>query len=76
MADVVTALVRRKPLLPVATLHTQRTSYLLCGAEDVTVGELVDDVVSIMDDDVVAGRFRELQLTTLTDRPDLPRARP
>ena len=69
MADVVTALVRRQPLLPVATLHTQRTSYLLCGADDVAVGELVDDVVSIMDDDVVAGRFRELQLTTLTDDP-------
>lgn len=70
MADVVTALVRRQPLGPVTTLHTQRTSYVLYGADDLAVAELVDDVVSIMDDDVVAGRFRELQLTVLTDDTD------
>jgi CHAD domain-containing protein len=62
MADVVTALARRNPLLPVATLHTARTPYLLHDAEGTEVAELVDDVVSIMDGDVVAARFRELVL--------------
>ncbi len=65
MADVVTALARRNPLLPVATLHTQRTALVLFDADDRQVAELVDDVVSIMDGDVVAGRFRELQIRSL-----------
>jgi len=67
MADVVTALVRRSPLVAVATLHTQRTAHLLHSADGTTVAELVDDVVSIMDGDVVAGRFRELRITPLTE---------
>ncbi len=67
MADVVTALVRRSPLVTVATLHTQRTAHLLHSAEGITVAELVDDVVSIMDGEVVAGRFRELRITPLTE---------
>lgn len=65
MADVVTALARRNPLVPVATLHTQRATLLLHDADDVPVAELVDDVVSIMDGDVVAGRFRELAVRSL-----------
>ena len=67
MADVVTALVRRSPLVAVATLHTQRTAHLLHSADGTTVAELVDDVVSIMDGDVVARRFRELRITPLTE---------
>jgi CHAD domain-containing protein len=65
MAEVVTALVRREPLIPVTTLHTHRTSQVLFDAEDRPVAELVDDVVSIMDGEVVAGRFRELQIRSL-----------
>ena len=69
MADVVTALARGNPLVPVATLHTQRTSQILHDAEDRAVAELVDDVVSIMDGEVVAGRFRELQIMSLGEDP-------
>ena len=65
MADVVTALARRNALLTVATLHTQRTAQVLYDNDDMPVAELVDDVVSIMDGDVVAGRFRELQVRGL-----------
>jgi CHAD domain-containing protein len=65
MADVVTALARRNPLIPVASLHTQRTILVLHGADDAPVAELVDDVVSIMDGEVVAGRFRELAVRPL-----------
>ena len=67
MADVITALIRRSPLLTVATLHTQRSAHLLHTPDGSTVAELVDDVVSIMDGDVVAGRFRELRITPLTE---------
>jgi len=69
MADVVTALARRHPLVPVATLHTQRSAYVLHDADDLPVAELVDDVVSIMDGEVVAGRFRELQIRSLGQDP-------
>lgn len=66
IADVVTALARRNPLVPVASLHTARTAHILFDADDTAVAELVDDVVSIMDGDVVAGRFRELEIEALT----------
>ena len=69
MADVVTALARRSPLIPVASLHTQRTTLVLHDADDVPVAELVDDVVSIMDGEVVAGRFRELAVRALGGDP-------
>ncbi len=67
IADVVTALVRREPLIPVVTLDTARTPTILFDAEGTAVAELVDDIVSIMDGDVVAGRFRELEIEALTD---------
>ncbi len=68
-ADIVTALRRGEPLLDVASLHTRRQHHLLHGADGLPLAELVDDIVSIMDGEVVAGRFRELQLTALTDDP-------
>jgi CHAD domain-containing protein len=71
IADVVTALARRKPLVPVATLQTARTAYTLHDAEGRVLAELVDDTVSIMDGDVVAGRFRELAVEALTEDADL-----
>jgi CHAD domain-containing protein len=62
MADVVTALARRAPLAAVATLETAHTTHVLHGADGQVVAELMDDTVSIMDGDVVAGRFRELSV--------------
>ena len=69
LADVVTALVRRRPIVPVATLQTTRTPHLLLDEAGAAIAELVDDVVSIMDGEVVAGRFRELKVKALTEDP-------
>ncbi len=69
MADAVTALARRLPLQAVATLHTQSNALVLHDEGGTPVGEVVDEVVSIMDGEVVAGRFRELQLRTLGEDP-------
>lgn len=66
LADAVTALTRRNRLLPVATLHTDRSTLVLHSAGGGPIAELVDDVVSIVDGQVVAARFRELQITALT----------
>jgi CHAD domain-containing protein len=64
LAFLVLPLTRHLPLQAVAVLHTQRVIHRLrSGTED--VAEVVDDVVSIMDKDVVAGRFRELTLRPL-----------
>jgi CHAD domain-containing protein len=59
---IVSALVRRAPLRPVATLRTERTPFLLRAADDRLIAELVDDVVSVLDGDRVAGRFREIEV--------------
>ena len=67
IADVVTALSRHEPLVVVATLQTARTAYVLYDTDETAVAELVDDVVSIMDGEVVAGRFRELEIEALTE---------
>ncbi len=60
LRDIVMPLVREAPLVPVATLRTERTPFVLIDADGETVGELVDDTVSIMDGEHVAARFREL----------------
>ncbi len=67
MADAVTAIARRHPLQVVLSLTTTRTPYHLHGPDGEVVAELVDDTVSIMDGDVVAGRFRELAVQAHAD---------
>lgn len=67
LADVVTAYARREPLIIVASLQTDRTAQILFNEADEAVAELVDDIVSIMDGDIVAARFRELEIEALTD---------
>ena len=62
LLDTVTALVREAPLSAVATLRTERTPFLLRDGDGSLIGELVDDVVSVMDGDRVAGRFREIEV--------------
>lgn len=65
LADVVTALVRDAALLPVATVRTERTPHVLFDADGEPIIELIDDVVSILDGEHVAARFRELQVVAL-----------
>lgn len=66
LADIVTALVRHAPLTAVATLRTERTPLVLRDEHGTEVAELVDDVVSVLDGDVVAGRFREIEVESRT----------
>ncbi len=65
LVDAATALARRERLIRVAQLSIERSVAVLFDDADEPVGELVDEVVSIMDGKVVAGRFRELTLSSL-----------
>jgi CHAD domain-containing protein len=73
-ADLVAALARSEPLRPVASLHTRRRRWMLCGDGDIPLAELVDDEVSVLDGDRVVARFRELELESRG--PDLDDLRP
>ncbi len=68
LRDLVTSLVREAELVPVATLRTERTPFLLFDAEGEPVAELVDDTVSILDGEHVAARFRELEVAGLGEQ--------
>jgi len=62
LTELVTALVRGVSLRPVAALRTERTPFLLRSPDDRLLAELVDDVVSVLDGERVAGRFREIEV--------------
>ncbi len=65
LRDLVTAYARRAPLVPVATLRTERASRLLRGADGAPIAELTDDVVAVLDGERVSLRFREVELEAL-----------
>lgn len=67
LANIVMPLVREAPLVPVATLRTERTPHLLIDLQGEQVVELVDDTVSILDGEHVAARFRELEVSSVGD---------
>ena len=58
----VRAIVRDSPVVPVASLRTQRSTYVLRDGDGVQVAELVDDSVQVLADGQVSARFRELEL--------------
>ncbi|HEX6326660.1 MAG TPA: CYTH and CHAD domain-containing protein [Jiangellaceae bacterium] len=58
----VRVIVRNSPVVPAASLRTQRTTYVLRDDEGVQVAELVDDSVQVLADGQVSARFRELEL--------------
>jgi CHAD domain-containing protein len=62
LRDLITAWVRTAVLGPVATLVTQRTTYMLRDAEGGPLVELTDDLVSVLSSGHVAGRFREIEV--------------
>ncbi|HEU4544138.1 MAG TPA: CYTH and CHAD domain-containing protein [Jiangellaceae bacterium] len=63
LVSYVRAVVRRAPLVPVASLRTRRTIYVLRDADGAQVAELVDDSVQVTGaDGKVSSRFRELEL--------------
>ena len=64
--ELTLAFARSAPLLPVATVRTQRTALTLAGAQG-QIGQILDDTVSLLDGDDIAARFREVEV-----RPALP----
>ncbi len=70
LADAVSALARSEPVVRVAQLSIELCAHVLFDDSDEPVAELVDEVVSIMDGKIVAGRFRELTLRPLGDHGD------
>ncbi len=70
LRELVTAYARSAPLAPVATLRTARTTRELYDESGTRLGELVDDVVSVLDGRRVAARFRELEVEAAPDAAD------
>ena len=62
LRDLVEVYLRAAVLGPVATLQTIRTSYELLDDNGRPLAELVDDLVAVINQGHVAGRFRELEV--------------
>lgn len=62
LRDLVEVHLRAAVLGPVATLQTIRTSYQLMDDTGRPLAELVDDLVSVINQGHVAGRFREIEV--------------
>ncbi|HEX4655197.1 MAG TPA: CYTH and CHAD domain-containing protein [Mycobacteriales bacterium] len=62
LRDLVEVFLRAAVLGPVATLQTIRTSYQLLDGTGQPLAELVDDLVSVINQGHVAGRFREIEV--------------
>lgn len=60
--DLVTAYTRSSPLIAVSAISTRRYRWVLKGADDSELAEVVDDDVSVLDDGQIVGRFRELEV--------------
>lgn len=67
---LVTAFVRREPLVAVATLRTRRGARQVL-RDGLPVAELVDDEVSVIEGRRVVSRFRELEVEALEEGLDL-----
>jgi CHAD domain-containing protein len=68
--DLVRAFVRSAPLSPVARLRTERTRVGLVDPEGREVGEVVDDLVTVMEGRRVASRFREVEVEIAEGAPE------
>lgn len=66
LSEIVSALTREQPLVPVVTIGNHRSPYLLIDEAGEPSAELVDDHVSIMDGPNVRHRFREIEIEALT----------
>lgn len=67
LVTLVTAFTRGKPLEPIVTLQTQRTTYLLKDSDGILRGELVDDTVDVLRNDDLTNRFREIEVEAVAD---------
>ena len=64
--EAVAAWVRRAPLAPSAALRTRRRRVLLVGSDGREIAEVANDEVTVLDDDEIAARFRELEVEART----------
>src|SRR3954447_22200220 len=71
LQELVTVQVRGAVLGPVATLCTARSTYLLRGSVNEVRAELTDDVVAVLNQGHVAGRFREIEVESVDGDADL-----
>jgi CHAD domain-containing protein len=62
LRELVTAWARAAVLGPVATLVTQRTTFVLRDQSGGALAEVTDDLVSVLNAGHVAGRFREIEV--------------
>lgn len=62
LSDLVVAFRRNEPLVPVASLRTERTEYVLKDATGHGAARVLDDTVSVLDGEHIAARFRELEV--------------
>lgn len=62
LTALVTAWVRTATLAPVATLRTERDTWLITDDAGETLAEVVDDAVSILDGTKVLSKFREVEV--------------
>jgi CHAD domain-containing protein len=67
--DLVRALIRGEPLAAIARLNTSRTKVTLCGDDGASIGEVVDDEVSLLDGARLAARFREIEVELAASAP-------
>ncbi len=68
--DLVLGFVRTAPVQAVTRVRTRRARVELLDREGKPVGEVVDDVVSVLDGRRVAARFRELEVELREDTDD------
>ncbi len=66
LVDVVRALVRSAPVVPVATVHTGRTTLALLD-DDGPLVEVVDDRVRVTRDGLTVAEFREVEVENLRE---------
>ena len=74
LLDLVSAYVRGAVVGPVATLSTTRSLYCLYDAEERPLVELADDLVCVLNQGHVAGRFREIEIEDVGGGSDVLRA--
>ncbi len=70
LTDLVTALLRGAPVRSVATLRTERAPHHLLDPDGNVVAEVVDDTVTVLDDNRTVGVFREVEVEAVTDEGD------
>lgn len=62
LVEVVSPLLRSRPLTPVVTLSTERTPHNLLAEDGRVLVEVVDDTVSVLRDGRVVSAFREIEV--------------